>query len=107
MEEVIYIGVYDNTNDLRLDSNGSPISLSSVTRIDAQMGLLSVTSENATNDPIRWNVAGFVAGEMRCKFGALEGLSPGSWPCYFIVYDPTNPNGVVFGPVTFHVKALS
>lgn len=107
MAEVVYIGDYDNTNDLRLDSNGTPISLSSVTQIDAQMGTVSVSSTNQGDDPIRWNVAGYATGEMRCKFGSLEGLVPGVWPCYFIVYEPTNPNGIVFGPVNFRVLSLS
>lgn len=107
MSETVYIGDYDNTNDLRLDSNGTAISLSSVTQIDAKIGLVEITSTNQGDDPIRWNVAGYTTGEIRCKFGGIEGLNPGHWPCYFIVYEPTNPNGIVFGPVSFDVLDIA
>lgn len=107
MAELVYIGNYDNRNDLRLDSNGVPISLSSVTKIDAKIGLVTVSSVNGATDLIRWNVVGYAVGEIRCKFGAVPGLSPGTWPCYFIAYEPTNPNGIVFGPVDFQVLSIT
>lgn len=104
MEEIIYIGSYDNTIDLRLDSDGTAISTSSITRIDANIGGVDVTSTNESTDPIRWAQLDYVEGEIRCKLGDADGLVPFLGDMYIVVFDPTNPDGVVFGPIA--VKAV-
>jgi hypothetical protein len=105
-EEIVYIGDYDNTIDLRLDSDGTAIPLDSVTQIDANIEGVGVTSANAADDLIRWDQLGYAEGEIRCQFGAITDLPEGHRNCWFIVYDPTNPHGVVFGPVKLWIIQL-
>lgn len=105
-EEIIYLGQYENTLDFRLDSDGTALNLQEVTEISANIAGVDVVSANGANDLIRWNGVGFVTGEIRCRLGPAVGLMQGKFPCYFIVVDPTNPGGVVFGPVTLDIVAL-
>lgn len=105
-QEVVYIGDYDNTNDFRLQSDGTAIPLDSVTEIIANINGVVIVSTNLGADLIRWNQLGFEVGEVRCRFGAAIGLEPGYAPCYLIVKDPTNPNGVVFGPTHLLILQL-
>ena len=99
IQEVVIVGNYDNTNDFRLESDNVPLVLDSVTQIDANVAGLDVTSTNQSSDLIRWNVVGFEVGKIQCKFGAIPNLTGGMKNCWFIVFDPTNLNGVVFGPI--------
>jgi len=105
-EEIIYIGSYDNTIDLLLNSDGVPIPLSTVTRIDANISGIDVTSTNQGSDLIRWDQAGYVEGEARCKFGGVTGLAEGYAQLWLTLYEPTNPNGVVFGPIHIEIHEL-
>jgi len=98
-EEVVYVGDYDNTNDFRLESDGVALPLDDVIQIDANVSGLDISSTNQPADLIRWNVLGFEVGEIHCRLGAIPSLSGGIKNCWFIVFDPTNPNGVVFGPI--------
>jgi hypothetical protein len=102
--EIIYIGSYNNTIDLRLESDGVPISTSSVTRIDANINGIDVSSTNQGSDLIIWDQLGYAEGEVRCRLGPVSGLEPYFGDMYLVVFDPTNPDGVIFGPIT--VKAV-
>lgn len=110
MAEIVYIGDYENTIDLRLDSEeagvSGPISMPDVTQITANISGIDVVSTNQGGDAIRWNQVGYASGEIRCRFGDVAGLYPGNHLCWFIVVDPTNPDGVVFGPITLTCVAL-
>ena len=106
MAEYVFKGDWENTNDFRLDSDGTALDLSSVTQIDANIAGVDIVSTNQADDLIRWSQVGFVTGEIRCQFGSAPGLMPGAWPCYFIVYDPVNVDGIVFGPMTLTVVQL-
>ena len=102
--EAIIIGAYDNTHDFVLESGGfgsggwTALDLSSVIRIDGRLNNLSFTSLNNDSDPVRWAQNGYQLGEVRCELGNLAGLTPGLKRLYLITYDPTHPEGVVFGP---------
>ena len=104
--EIVYLGSYDNTNDFQLQSDGVAIDLSSVTNINANINGVDVLSTNQSNDLIRWDQVGYATGEIRCKFSSVSGLTDGGADCYFIVIDPTNTNGVVFGPITLYMLTL-
>lgn len=106
MAEIVFIGDWDNTNDLQLLSDGAAISTDSVTRIDANINGADVTSTNQSSDLLQWGGVNYLTGEVRCKLGAVTGLAPGPSDMYLIVYDPTNPNGVVFGPVRLTIIDL-
>lgn len=105
-EELVYIGDYHNHNDFLLTNGGVAIDMSAVTQIDANIHGVDVVSTNQSADLIRWDQAGYQSGEIRCRFGAAPGLVPGSHPLRFVVYDPTNPNGVVFDDMTLLVVQL-
>lgn len=106
MADTVYIGNYDNTVDFQLSADGSAVDLTSTTQIDAFIDGISVVSTNQSTDSIRWSQAGYSTGEIRCKFGGVNGLSPGLKSCYFIAYDPINTNGIVFDPVDLEAKRI-
>lgn len=105
-QELVIIGNYDNTHDFRLEAENIPIILDTVDQIDANVSGLDITSSNSSSDLIRWGGTGFEVGEIRCRLGAIPNLSEGKKHCWFIVYDPTNVNGVVFGPIDLIAVAL-
>jgi len=104
--ELVYIGDYHNHNDFQLFNGSSAIDMSAVTQIDANINGVDVTSTNQSSDLIRWDQAGYKAGEIRCTFGAAVNLVPGNHNLYFIIYDPTNPNGIIFEGMTLLVIQL-
>jgi hypothetical protein len=108
MAELVYIGTFDNTIDLRLESPpGTPIDLSGVTIITANINGLTVSSSNQSTDKIRWLQSGYETGEIRCKFGATPGLREGIANCWITIFDNTvNLNGVVFEPVKLTIEKL-
>jgi hypothetical protein len=100
--ETIYLG-RDNYvgRVLSQTANGvsSPVDLTSVTRIDLEVGGVTVTSTNASSGPIQWAQQGFATGEIRIFPNLITGLgaSPSLLAATLIVYDPTNPAGTVWG----------
>jgi hypothetical protein len=103
MPEIIYLG-HDNSSDHLLKSNGVAVSLSGVTRMTLTLGSKLIDSDNGDADPIRWAKAGYATGEFRLFLGA-EVITPGNYQGVLIVYDGTNPNGVVWGRITISVMA--
>jgi hypothetical protein len=104
--EIVYLGDYDNTNDFRLESDSIALDMSSVTQINANINGVDIVSTNQSSDIIRWDLAGYGEGEIRCKLGATANLNVGLANLWFLVFDPTNANGVVFGPIILELHLL-
>lgn len=104
--EIVFIGDYNNVNDFRLKTADVPIDLSPVTQIDLNINGIDVTSTNQGNDLVRWDQPGYETGEIRCKLGNIDGLVAGYAQMWITIYDPTNPNGVVFEPIRLEIHAL-
>lgn len=105
-EEVIYRGSYDNTIDLRLESDKVAIDLSTATTITANIEGVTTSSTNQSSDLIRWDQAGYETGEIRCQLGELTGLSVGTFDMWIIVEDTLNTDGIVFPPIVVRVVDL-
>ena len=101
--EFIYLG-HDNSIDVILKSNGAAVALTSVTRITLTLGAKLIDSDNGDTDPIRWIKAGYATGEMRLFLGA-EVITEGNYQGALIVYDATNPEGIVWGRIPITVIA--
>jgi hypothetical protein len=101
--EFVYLG-HDNSIDLILKSNGVAVALTSVTRMTLTLGAKLIDSDNGDADPIRWIKSGYATGEFRLFLGA-ETITPANYQGVLIVYDATNPNGVVWGRVPLTVIA--
>jgi hypothetical protein len=106
MADTVYLGDYDNTVNFVFKISSSPISLTDVTMIESVISGISVTSTNQVTDLIQWDQAGYQTGEIRCKFGAVSMLYPGTHKCTFVLYNPTYVNGLVFEPIDIIVKQL-
>ena len=106
MDEIVYIGDYHNRNDFILKDGDAPLDLSSVTQIDINIEGIDVSSTNQSADPVRWDQIGYETGEVRCTLGGISGLDEGNRRLWMVVIDPTNPNGVVYGPITIFFIAL-
>lgn len=110
--EIAYIG-RDNRIDLILladknDGNGmQPQALDAVTKMDLLVLDVTVTSDNQEGDPIRWAQAGWDTGEVRLLLGLIDPdtISPCRCDAPLIVYDPSNPNGLVWEHVPLLLKA--
>jgi len=94
-EEIIWIG-RDNSIDLRLYADSTEVDLASVTEIRLAIGSVVVTSTDSASGEIRWNQAGYDTGEIRILAGSNTALSTGRYNGALVVYDPTNPLGVVW-----------
>jgi hypothetical protein len=94
-EEVVWIG-HNNSIDLRLYSDGSEVDLAAVTEMRLAIGSVIIVSTDAAGGAIRWNQAGYDEGEIRIVAGGSTALSTGRFSGALVVYDPTNPLGVVW-----------
>jgi hypothetical protein len=103
--EIVYLG-RDNRIDLLLKADGAAVDLASVTRMDLVVGAVTVTSANASNDPIRWAQEDYATGEVRMSLGAVTGLAASANACAatLIVFDGSNPRGIVWGTVNVLIK---
>jgi hypothetical protein len=115
----MYVGKFENVylgrngyigRILSASTNGAPaapVDLSSVTRIDLEIGDIVVTSTDAANGPIQWCQDEFALGEIRIFLGpitslaAFEGQVVGAM---LIVYDPTNPLGLPWGSFSIWIQ---
>ena len=102
--EIVYLE-RDNRIDLLLKANEVAVDLTSVTRIDLVAGTSTITSANQSGDPIRWAQSGYAAGEVRLTLGGEDlDASPNPYAAHLIVYDASNPGGIVWGSLRILVK---
>ena len=101
--EFVYLG-HDNSIDVILKSNGAAVALTSVTQMTLTLGTKLIDSNNDDTDPIRWIKSGYATGEVRLFLGA-EVIAEGNYQGILIVYDATNPNGIVWGRVPLTIIA--
>lgn len=101
MSEIVFLA-HNNTIDLLLRADGVAQDLSAVTKITATFGATTITSEDHAAGSIKWNNAGYDTGEIRCDFGG-QIIPPGQYYVYFVVYDPVNTDGVVWGKLAIEV----
>lgn len=94
VNEIVYNN-RENTNDLLLMADGVAVDLSSVTRMQIieRNEAFTVDSQTAS-DAFDWSRA--TTGKVVLSLGG-EGLNPGTYACRLITYDPSNPDGIVWG----------
>lgn len=109
-KEIIHIG-RDNSIDFILYADSTAQDLSAVTEMRLRVGAVIVASTNSTAGDIRWSGAGYATGETRIFAGGTAlGLSTGSFTAALVVYDATNPSGVVWDdniPIRVKQNALT
>jgi len=99
MIEVVYNG-HDNTIDLLLKADGEPVDLSSVTRMTLKAGDVMVDSDTSP-EAFDWDTG--TTGKVILSLGD-QGLAEGASRARLTVYDPYNPDGVVWGEFRLLVK---
>lgn len=106
-EDVVYIGQYNNTLNYRLEGPpGTPLELSNITRIVANINGITINSLNSAGHKILWDKSGYSTGEIRCEFGAVPGLREGRANINFIAFDSDNASGLVFSAVPIRIEKL-
>lgn len=102
IKEVVYL-TRDNTVDLILKDNNGTTDLTDITKIEVHdIGCAWAVDSVASPDAFD---IGTTDGKVVLMFGD-EPVSPGTYNCLVIVYDPTNPNGVVWGnPIELSFKS--
>jgi len=101
--EIVYLG-HDNRIDILLKADGSAVDLSSVTRMTLSFDAVLINSDNGDSDPIQWAKAGYATGEVRISLGSQQ-IPAGSYRAPLVVYDPSNPDGIVWGRIVIQVEA--
>jgi len=101
--EIVYLG-HDNRIDVILKADGSAVDLSSVTRMTLSFDAVLIDSDNGDSDPIQWAKVGYATGEVRIILGGQE-IPAGSYRTPLVVYDPSNPYGIVWGRIVIQVEA--
>ena len=102
-KEYVYLG-HDNYIDLILMANGSAQNLSGITKMTLTFDTTKISSANQASDPILWNQAGYQTGEIRIFLGK-QSLTPGSYEAPLIVYDASDPDGIVWDIIPIIVVA--
>ena len=104
--ETVYLG-RDNSIDLILQANGAVADLSPVTRIDLKIKTTTISSTDPAAGPVKWCQPGYATGEIRLFLGNVAGLTAAktSVPCYIVVYDPLNPDGIVWGQIPLLIQS--
>jgi len=98
--EIVHNG-HDNTIDLLLKADGVIISLSFVTKVDLVVDdTKTITDSTPNTGPIIWDEAVTnQTGKMILALGD-ESIPPGNYDAKLILYDSSNPDGIVWsGPV--------
>jgi hypothetical protein len=101
--EFVFLG-HDNRIDLILKADGGAVDLSGANRMTLTLGTKLIDSDNGDTDPIRWAKAGYATGELRLFLGG-EALTAGEYMVPLIVYDGSNPQGIVWGIIPISVVA--
>lgn len=100
--ENVYLS-HANTITLILLNNGSPVDLSTVTRMTLSVGTSLIDSSNIDGGSITWNKSGYSKGEVRLNLGAQSLIAGTYSSCYLIAYDPVNVTGIVWGKLSIQV----
>ena len=100
--EIVYLG-HDNRIDIILKADGSAVDLSSVIRMSLSFDALLIDSDNGDSDPIQWDGVGYATGEVRISLGSQE-IPAGSYRSPLVVYDPSNPDGIVWGRIPIQIE---
>jgi len=100
--EIVYLGC-DNPIDLILSADGAAADLTDVIRMTLSFGALLVDSDNGDTDPIQWKKEGYATGQIRIFLGA-EAITAKIYSAPLVVYDPTNPEGVMWGRINIKVE---
>jgi hypothetical protein len=101
MIEITAYSLRDNTTDLQLTADGAAVNLSSVTKMELVDRHNKVTISSATSpDVFDWSGG---AGGVKIAFGEAN-LQLSSYTFKLIVYDPTNPDGIVWDTLTVAVE---
>jgi hypothetical protein len=93
MSELIYLN-RDNQIILELRTNESLVDLSGLTRALLIIG--TTTLDSSGSSYFDWTDTGYGTGTLVIDAGTAT-LTKGYYDSYLIVYDNTNPNGVVWG----------
>lgn len=95
--ETIYLG-RNNRIDRVLKNQGVAYPLDTMTKIELIIGETTVSSTNQAGDKIRWSLAGYATGEIRCSLGLQTGLvaSPIQQMAQIVCYDSGNPDGIIW-----------
>lgn len=101
--EIVYLG-HDNWIDAVLKEDGSAKSMSAATKMTLTFGSLLVDSTNDAADPILWAKEGYLTGQIRIKLGQVA-IPAGSYDAPLVVYDASNPNGIVWGEIPIQVNS--
>ena len=95
--ETVYNG-RDNTIDLLLKDENGIADLSSVTRMDlVASGAWTVSNSDPSSFPIQWVGTG-QQGKVMLRLGD-ESLPVGTYTASLVVFDPSNPDGIVWGKI--------
>lgn len=99
--EVVYLS-RDNSIDLVLLSNGSPVALSGITRVVLVLGATTLDSSvagfgsgQAFDATVNGNYEGAAVDVLRMKLGGLA-VPAGSYRGRLVTYDSDHPNGLVW-----------
>jgi hypothetical protein len=99
--EVLWIG-RDNTIDVLLKTNGVAQDLSEVTHMALVFSGVTFTSVGRST----WfDWASGTTGQLSLALGGVTGVSPGVYDVRLIVYDVSNPDGVMWGFIPTLVKS--
>jgi hypothetical protein len=101
--EVTYLG-HDNTIDLLLKADDVAQDLAGCTSMTITLDGKTITSDNTVGDPITWAQAGYATGEVRLDLGG-QAITAGTHTAWLVVYDASNPDGIVWGSLRITVVA--
>ncbi len=100
--ETVYLG-RDNTIDLLLKDEKGPVDLADVTKVDLVLSDTVTVSDSVPTDyPIQWSGTG-ATGKIIMQLGG-EDIPAGSYRARLIIYDPSNPDGIVWDELGIVVK---
>lgn len=96
---VFYKG-YDNIETIQLLNAGSPVDLSSVTKISIKFKGVLYDSTTYTS-AFDWSAG---TGKVDIKLGSISVIDIGTdHRAELVVVDPSNPNGIVWGTIPVRV----
>lgn len=100
MLENVYLN-RDNTIDLLLKADGRVVDLEPVSRMVLKVGDKTIDSDDHP-EVFDWDTG--TTGKVILALGDIEGLTVGDIDtATLVIYDPSNPDGVVWGTFKIHV----
>lgn len=107
-KEYLYLD-HGNTIDLILKSGGVAQNLSAVTGIRVMFDTTTVYSDAASEGPIKWQStsdADWDLGEIRIDCSSHD-IEARRYDAPVIVFDPSNPDGIVWDNIRIEVEEVS